>query len=140
MSKNSVENETPKKMGRPQIEISKSEFEKLCGLQCTKEEIADFFECSDDTIERWCNRTYGETFAVVFRQKRSKGKISLRRKQWRLADKSTPMAIFLGKNYLGQTDNVVIENPAQISAIEQIAKLVLNSDSAQETAEKETEE
>lgn len=114
-------------MGRPPIQIDQKQFENLCGLQCTKEEVADFFDCSEDTIDRWCLRTYGETFAVVFRKKRGNGKISLRRKQWKLADKSAAMAIFLGKNYLGQTDNVIIENPGQVSAIEQIAKMVLGS-------------
>lgn len=122
--------------GRPQIPIDKKQFEQLCGLQCTKEEVADFFECSEDTIDRWCQRTYGESFAVVFRRKRGNGKISLRRKQWRLADKSAAMAIFLGKNYLGQTDNVVVENPGQVSAIEQIAKLVLGNN-REEKEEKE---
>lgn len=28
----------------------------------------------------------------------------MRRMQWHLAEKSAPMAIFLGKNYLGQSD------------------------------------
>lgn len=45
-------------------------------------------------------------FSEVFRQKREMGKMSLRRKQWKLADTSASMAIFLGKNYLGQTDQV----------------------------------
>ena len=90
--------------GRPQKEIDKSLFEKLCGLQCTAEEICDFFEISDKTLYRWCKKTYGDNFSVIFRQKRSKGKISLRRSQFRLAENNANMAIFLGKNYLGQTD------------------------------------
>ena len=118
--------------GRPPIEINQKQFENLCGLQCTKEEIADFFNCSEDTIDRWCQKVYGKSFAVVFREKRNGGKISLRRKQWLLADKSPAMAIFLGKNYLGQTDNVVIDNPAQTSAIEQIAKIVLGGNKKEE--------
>ena len=91
-------------MARPRIPIDKATFEKLCGLQCTEQEIADWFNCSVDTIERFCKRTYKMRFAEVFNQKRSIGKISLRRMQWKLAEKSAPMAIFLGKNYLGQTD------------------------------------
>lgn len=91
-------------MGRPRAEIKQDEFEKLCGLQCTKEEIADWFNVSEDTIERWCKRTYKKSFAVIFSQKRSKGRISLRRSQFKLAEKSAAMAIFLGKNYLGQSD------------------------------------
>lgn len=39
-----------------------------------------------------------------FPQKRGKGKISLRRHQMRLAEKNATMAIWLGKQYLGQTD------------------------------------
>lgn len=91
-------------MARPRIEIDKEDFEKLCGLMCTKEEIAGFFDCSEDTIERWCKRTYGESFAVVFKKKCTKGKISLRRNQFKLSQKNAAMAIWLGKNYLGQTD------------------------------------
>jgi IS30 family transposase len=92
--------------GRPRKEISRSEFEKLCKLQCTQQEIADWFDCSPDTIERWCLREYNEKFAEVFAKNRGKGKISLRRMQWQLAEKSPAMAIFLGKNHLGQTDKV----------------------------------
>ena len=91
-------------MARPRIPIDKATFEKLCGLQCTEQEIADWFSCSIDTIERFCKREYKMRFAEIYAKKRSVGKISLRRMQWKLAEKSAPMAIFLGKNYLGQTD------------------------------------
>ena len=57
-------------MARPKKEIDQEQFEKLCGLQCTKEEVADWFDCSEDTIERWCKATYDESFAVVFAKKR----------------------------------------------------------------------
>ncbi len=92
--------------GRPRKKIDRKEFEKLCGLQCTVEEIAAWFDCSVDTIERWCEKEYGQKFADVFSEKRSYGKISLRRTQWQLAEKNASMAIFLGKNYLGQRDAV----------------------------------
>ena len=45
-------------------------------------------------------------FSEVFKEKRGLGKISLRRSQWRLAEKSATMAIWLGKQYLGQKDQV----------------------------------
>ena len=91
-------------MARPRIEIDKNQFEKLCGLQCTKVEICDWFSVTEKTLNSWCKRTYGEGFSLIFDKKRNNGKISLRRKQWQLADTSAAMAIFLGKNYLGQTD------------------------------------
>lgn len=99
-------NNSDKKMGRPPIEISKEEFEKLCYLQCTCLEIAGFFNCSDDTINNWCKKEYGETFSDIFKKLSAPGKISLRRTQFRQANTSVPMAIWLGKQYLGQTDKI----------------------------------
>ena len=96
----------PRKPGRPPIEIDVRQFENLCGLQCTAEEIASFFNCSVDTIERWCVKQYEMSFAEVFKIKRGVGKISLRRSQMKLAEKYPAMAIFLGKQYLDQTDKV----------------------------------
>ncbi len=93
-------------VARPRKEIDQVEFEKLCALQCTKAEIAGFFNVSEDTVERWCKRTYKESFAVVFANKRSDGKISLRRSQFRLAEKDSRMAIWLGKQYLEQKEPI----------------------------------
>jgi hypothetical protein len=93
-------------LGRRKKEIDKSVFEKLCALQCTKDEIASFFECSGDTLSRWCERIYKATFAEVYKEKGSMGKISLRRYQFNLAERNSSMAIWLGKQYLKQTDKV----------------------------------
>ncbi len=99
------EAKTKGKGGRPKKYIDKQLFEQLCGLQCTLEEMEAFFNCDHKTIARWCRETYeGKRFSQVFREKRQIGKISLRRKQLRLAERSAAMAIFLGKNYLGQKD------------------------------------
>lgn len=96
-------------MARPRKEIDKTDFEGLLAIQCTLEEVTAFFDhklngCSQDTIERWCKRTYGESFAEISKKKREIGKISLRRMQFKHAEKNPSMAIFLGKNYLGQRD------------------------------------
>lgn len=99
-------------MGRPRKEIDQKIFENLCGYQCTLEEIAGIFECSPDTIERWCKREYKETFAEIYKKHSMKGKMSLRRYQFKLAEKSAAMAIWLGKQYLGQRDvqDIAISN------------------------------
>lgn len=89
-----------------QDRIDKKQFENLCGLQCTLLEICDFFDVEDDTLNSWCKKTYGTTFSEVFKLKRGKGQISLRRMQWKLAEKNAAMAIFLGKQYLGQKDKI----------------------------------
>ena len=104
------------KGGRPKAVIDKIEFEKLCGLQCTKEEICGWFFITDKTLDVWTKETYNLSFSEVFKQKRMLGRVSLRRMQFRLAEKNATMAIFLGKNYLGQQDNqgVVIQEMPKI--------------------------
>jgi len=91
-------------MPRPRKEIDSAQFEKLCGLQCTLAEISGFFDCSEDTVERWCKRTYKTGFAETYKKKSGVGKISLRRYQFKLAEHNATMAIWLGKQWLGQTD------------------------------------
>lgn len=93
-----------KKTGRPPKQIDNEQFEKLCGLQCTEEEIAGWFKCSVDTINRWTVKTYNQTFAEVYKKFSSDGKTSLRRYQFKLAQTNASMAIWLGKQYLGQRE------------------------------------
>ena len=97
--------EKEKKTGRPRKEINQKQFEGLCAIQCTQEEICAVLDCCHDTLDAWCHETYNLSFSQVFEQKRQGGKASLRRTQWKLAETSTAMAIFLGKNMLGQSDN-----------------------------------
>ena len=109
-------------MARPLKEIDKKQFENLCGLQCTKEEICSFFELTDKTLETWCKREYGLGFSEVFRQKRGKGKISLRRAQFRLAEKNANMAIWLGKQYLDQKDRIEDGNKDALAKLDEVLK------------------
>lgn len=88
----------------PKPKVQKAAFEKLCALQCTLTEFCCYFDCDESTIERFCQAEYGMKFADVFRIKRGSGQISLRRTQWQLAEKNAAMAIFLGKQFLGQRD------------------------------------
>lgn len=88
--------------GRPKKEIDYTTAEKLANIQCTQEEIASFLGVSVRTLQR------DEKFIELFNNGREKGKASLRRIQWKHAEKSSAMAIFLGKQYLGQKDNVEV--------------------------------
>ena len=90
--------------------ISQITFENLCGIQCTEEEIAAVLNVSVDTLNRWCYNTYDKNFADVFKEKRGLGKVSLRRSQWKMAEKNVTMAIWLGKQYLDQKDNIEVRS------------------------------
>ena len=108
-----------KKVGRPKTNIDKSNFEKLCQMQCTLEEIAGFFDCCDDTINNWCKEVYDDNFSGVYKKKSMVGKISLRRNQFKIAENNASMAIFLGKQYLGQRDNIEVEHK-DLSKVEEL--------------------
>lgn len=94
------------KRGRKPIEIDEGLFERLCGIQCTEEEICAAMGITDKTLAKWCQDRFGKKFSEVFREKRMNGRASLRRHQWNLAKKSPAMAIWLGKQYLGQKETI----------------------------------
>ena len=94
-----------KKAGRPKKQIDKRQFEQMCEWQCTRSEIASFFDCDEKTITTWCKETYGMDFSSVCKIKAENGKSKLRHIQFRMAEAgSERMAIWLGKQWLGQTD------------------------------------
>lgn len=115
-------------MARPRKQIDQKQFESLCGLQCTLVEICGFFDVTDKTLDSWCKRTYGASFSDVFKQKRGTGKISLRRAQFRLAEKNANMAIWLGKQYLGQSDKVTVETRENNNLLEAIKDAEVDTD------------
>jgi hypothetical protein len=111
--------ETKKNVGgRPRKLLTEDqwrEFEQLCALQCTKIEITEWFGIEDDTLEKLLKEHYGKGFSEVFAQKRTKGLVSLRRRQFQLAETYPALAIFLGKNYLGQADKQEITHSGNVT-------------------------
>jgi hypothetical protein len=90
------------KAGRKPAPIDLIELEKLCSLQCTDAEIADWFGVSTRTIE---TRRKRPEFAQVMQRGRSKGRISVRRAQMKMLDSGNgTMGVWLGKQFLGQRD------------------------------------
>lgn len=117
--------------GRPKKEFDKKSFSDLVGLGCTQEEICWYFRdetgkpANVDTLTRWCKRTYGLTFQEYFRQNGFMAlKIQLRRNQFELSKKSAAMAIWLGKQYLDQTDSIEVESSITDNTREEIGVLI----------------
>lgn len=101
------------KRGRPPINFDKKAFVDLVALGCNQKEICWFFRdetgkvANVDTLSRWCKREFGVTFQEYSEQNSLMAlKIQLRKNQFELSKHSVPMAIFLGKNWLGQTDKI----------------------------------
>jgi hypothetical protein len=114
-------------MARPQATIDLAELEKLCGMQCTDEEIAAFFDVSSRTIER---RRKNPRFAEIMERGKAKGRVSVRRNLFRLASAGNiAAAIFLSKNLLGYRDVVNTEHtglaggPIQIASKPDLSQL-----------------
>lgn len=110
-SKDTKQNKTSKsKIGRPKKEIDQKQFEEMCKIQCTEEEICNILDVGVDKLLRWCMETYNDTFTNTYKKLSANGKMSLRRFQYQLAQRSASMGIWLGKQYLGQTDNIDSRN------------------------------
>lgn len=107
--------------GRPKLIIDYSQFEKLCEIQCTEEEIAYQLGVSVDTLESRIAEHYKEkvldkktgkvknkglTFSEAYKRFTAGGKVSLRRAQYVEAvdKKNTSMMIWLGQQYLDQSN------------------------------------
>jgi hypothetical protein len=108
-----------KRNGGPKFKrIDLEELEKLCALQCTQPELADWFGVSLATIERRLQRS---EYREVMARGRALGRISLRRMQWQAARAgNAAMLIWLGRQYLGQSNNPAPqpgELPSSIRAV-----------------------
>lgn len=107
--------------GRPEKEIDWTMFEQLCHIQCTQSEIASFFKIHTDTVNTRVEKQYGEPYSVIYKRYSDGGKMSLRRMQLKLAQKNAAMAIWLGKQYLGQKDKEIGADN-DVDAIRKIAQ------------------
>lgn len=101
--------------GRPQKEINWTLFEDLCSLQCTQKEICAVMHIHRETLKLKVEEHYEEEYSVVFERLSESGKASLRRMQFKIAKRHAGMAIFLGKQWLGQKDNeAMIQIPPEM--------------------------
>ena len=86
-------------MARPKkYNIDTSKVEQLSSFGCTNIEIASFFGCSSDLLEK--------SYSEFLTKGREKGKIRLRQLQWKVAEQgNVSMLIWLGKQILHQSEN-----------------------------------
>jgi len=95
------------KGGAPRKEIDFNVLQGMCQVWATAEEIASFFDISVDTLSARIKERYGIGFSDYYKKESSAGNISLRRAQFKSAmNGNVSMQIFLGKQKLGQRDNI----------------------------------
>lgn len=79
----------------------------MCMIHCTGEEIAGVMQMDYDTLNKNCKEKWHMPISEYIKQNNTNGKMSLRRMQWKAAeDGNTTMMIWLGKQWLGQKENV----------------------------------
>jgi len=93
------------KGGRPKIAIDYKKLDTMCAMQCTGEECASILDVSYEHLNNQLKKDGNGGFLDYFKQKSANGKMSLRRKQFEVANNGNPtMLIWLGKQWLGQLE------------------------------------
>ena len=121
--KTTAPGETPAKNkgGRPKKVIDYAQLEELCNIQCTGEECAAVLKLHYETLNARLKADGHGGFVDYSKRHSGDGKASLRRLQWQSAKNgNVTMQIWMGKQYLGQTDktdtniegNIVLNAPA----------------------------
>lgn len=103
-----------KKMGRPNEldeKIDSGELEKLLRLYPTLDDVCDWFDVSERGLQRYIKRHYNSTFDDIRNKMWVKTKTAIKRVQIDKALKGdNTMLIWVGKNMLGQSDNVEVKD------------------------------
>lgn len=96
----------PKGKGRPfaiqDVEQAISIIEGCGQIHCTQAEVAAVLKVDEDTLVSFFRRV--PEAREAYERGKETGKASLRRHQFKLAEKNATMAIFLGMNILDQQD------------------------------------
>ncbi len=116
-----------KKVGRPKIEIDFENLQKMCEIHCTQEEICHLLDINHETLDARLKEAGFNNFSHYYKKASTLGKKSLRRIQFEAANNgSVPMMIWLGKQYLGQTDKQEMDmttrdvTPLQVEFIDKV--------------------
>ena len=97
----------PKRITKPLHQLDYKKLDAMCAIHCTGEECAAILGVDYDTLNRALKRDGNKGFSEYFSQKGANGKMSLRRKQYDHAmGGNSTMLIWLGKQWLGQSDKV----------------------------------
>src|SRR6187402_3411531 len=102
-------------MARPKADIDGAEVQRLAFEGAFNTEIAEFFGVNRDTI--------ADRFSAQLAKGRLERKMRLRKHQFKAAERGNPtMLIWLGKQYLGQSDRNIDDYLLEAIKIAGLAK------------------
>lgn len=117
-------------MGRPRKEIDENQLRALCRLKPRIEDVAAFFQCSIDTVEKRIKELGYPSFTVFRQENMVHTRFGLVRKAIQMGEAgNVPMLIFSLKNLCGWTDRMeTVERPVKGMSSDELkneAKLLL---------------
>ena len=93
--------------------------DRCAEIQCSVTEISYILGISLETFTRRVAEIHNTTPGAYVESKSAKGKMNLRRKQYKIALKgNASMLIWLGKNWLGQTDKAQVETTHKVRGLD----------------------
>ncbi len=113
-------------MSRKPVPIDLDELEKLAAMHCTEAEVAAWFSTPGQSISQQAisKRLQKEPLKSTWAAGWAKGNISLRRTQKQQADNgNATMLIWLGKQWLGQTDTSRVQHSGEIAVTGALKRL-----------------
>jgi len=104
--------------GRPKMEFDLQRVEDFGYFKATFSTMASLLDCSVDTIRRNMRNTEND-FSKAYQKGFANAKMALSEAQWKNAlSGNVTMQIWLGRNYLGQTDQTEYADKDAIRAVE----------------------
>ncbi len=123
-----AENITPRKKSGPKpVPINVDQLLVLAGMQCTYEEIAAVFGIEK---RQFINRLNNEPHLKArIEEGWANGRASVRREQFKLLQAgNATMAVWLGKQYLGQKDQAAFEHSGSLTELKKLIRGETDSD------------
>ncbi len=106
---------------RPSTPEDFDELEKLMAFYPSREELANWFECSTQSLDRKIKSHFKCNFEQLRDKRFTKTRIAIKRKQIEVALKGNPtMLIWCGKIMLGQSDTSDADAGDQMSNVREI--------------------
>ena len=116
-----------KSVGRPKKHIDYKLVEQLTSIHCTQQEIASALGLSLRKLQN------DEQFMHIYKEGIDDAKKSLRRMQWDSAKKgNTTMLVWLGKQYLKQSDKQEVEATVNTSKLDSLIEQLNDTDEENE--------
>lgn len=107
--------------GRPKIKLDDTKAEIFGKFRATQETMADYFDCSVDTIRRNM-QDEDSKFCKAYKKGYANAKMKLSEMQFKIAlEGNVTMLIWLGKQHLGQSDKQEFDHTTKGEKISLIA-------------------